>query len=379
MAQGKNFLVVKIFLSCALLLALLSMMLHGYFIQSSLTGRDEDALAQHYFPAAYHHRYSSNSPKSANITESFVISLDPGKADRFIERNRHADLDPVLWVPGVDGFHQRNLDVWAQLLPAGKHPPLNASAFTAKDKGLYASPHAVGCYLAHWNLLRTLGHRPVQLRPEAYLVFEDDTSCAPNLASHVLKTIRQLPEDWDMLYVGGKPIAYFRNAVDVSAVLSKATNPSDGTARSSTSTLRRDICRGDFGMAHGPLAPDGSRVLLEDQQPYWQTKYMANTDAYVLNPNRIHHLLEHLNPHKHTPIDMFLGDLIARNEIQAFMTTRLWCIQPREGKTSAVLDAPLPWQGYFGFLFQPVVDVHPALNGKSYAWQTDLRLENCTY
>jgi hypothetical protein len=62
-----------------------------------------------------------------------------------------------LWVPAVDGFSQKVLTSWAQL--SGNWPPINASLFSPKEKGKYQSPHAVGCYMAHWHLIRHLGHR----------------------------------------------------------------------------------------------------------------------------------------------------------------------------------------------------------------------------
>ena len=356
---------VRLGVACSLLVTFLSVVYQSsfftlYYSHSYLPDfrRDNDVAA-----------IAGTSP-SRNITESFVISFDPENVRRFVERNRGAGVDPVLWAPAVDGFHQRNLDVWAQL--SGLYPPLNASAFSAKDKGAYASPHAVGCYLAHWNVLRSLAHRPAQLRPEAYFVFEDDTSCAPNLVKHVLDTIRQLPENWDMLFVGGKPFSYFKSTVDMSNVSKYYINGS------SPSTLRRDVCRGDFGRAEGPLAPDGSRVLSEDDQPYWQTKYTTNTDAYVINPRRVRLLLEnHLHPHRHAPVDIVLADLMAQNQIQAFMTTRMWCRQQSK-QSEKLMEVPGSWNGYFGFMYEPLVQVHPALLGKTYVWQNVMRLENCT-
>jgi len=325
--------------------------------------------------SAHRHRFQSAN----DITESFVIAFDQKKATDFIERNHHADLDPVLWVLGVDGFHQKHLDVWAQLLPGGEKP-LNASAFTAEHKGEYASPHAVGCYLAHWNLLRSLAHRPIQLRPAAYLIFEDDAGCAPNLVPHVLETMRQLPQDWDILFIGGKPFSSFKNPVDVSAVLSRATCDDGASRKSSPRTLRRDICRGDFGLADGPLAPDGSRLLSEyPQQACWQTKSHTNADACVVNPQRLDHLLGLLQPVRYAPIDIVLADHILENKIKSYMTTRMWCVQQPKGQTSAVLESPTTWEGYFAFQYEPIVKVHPGLQGQQHVWQLDLRLENCTY
>lgn len=70
---------------------------------------------------------------------------------------------------------------------------------------------------------------------------------------------------------------------------------------SSKETLRRDICRGAFGKGTAPLAPDGSRELSEDQ-PYCQIKCLLNTHAYVVNPKRIHRVMDVLKPEKTVPM-----------------------------------------------------------------------------
>jgi hypothetical protein len=98
--------------------------------------------------------------------ESFAISFDPAKVEKLQERNQHANLGTVLWVPGTDGMHQRTLDLWAQLMNR-PHSPMSVEQASKLPKEHYQSPHAVGCYLAHWNLLRTLAHRPAEVLPSS--------------------------------------------------------------------------------------------------------------------------------------------------------------------------------------------------------------------
>ena len=303
--------------------------------------------------------FGTSQQQRLKSAESFVISFD--RPDNFRWRNAHSDIAPVLWQPAVDGFHQPTLNTWARL--TNHHPPLNASLFGPEDKSNYTSPHAVGCYLAHWHLLRNLGHRERRLRPDAYMVFEDDTGCIPNLKNRTLEVLEQLPTDWDLLYIGGTPFTYFRGGPPMMRV-------NNFTKASSLRTLQRDICRGDYGYGEtGPFAPDGSRRI-RSRQPYWQIKYLTNTDAYVVNPQRIHRVLEVIHPRKHVPIDILLANTMREGKLNAYMTTTQWC---RTGlaKDEKMLE-PVDWEGYFRM--PKPVEQHP----RGYVWNKMI-MENCTY
>lgn len=161
------------------------------FFIASMIGFEYFFPISHTLPAAFRGALDESNRESRRlITESFVISFDSERADKFVKRNHHSDIDPVLWVPAVDGFSQKVLTSWAHL--TGKFPPINASLFGPNDKGKYQSPDAVGCYMAHWHLMRQLGHRDQELRPDLYFVFEDDASCIPNLTNRTLEVARLL-------------------------------------------------------------------------------------------------------------------------------------------------------------------------------------------
>ena len=305
-------------------------------------------------------------PTKRTISESFVISFDSEKVDQFIERNHRANAsDEFLWVPAVDGFHQPTLNMWAKLTK--QYPAINATLFDRKkqqDKDAFHSPHAVGCYLAHWHLIRTLSYRPRELRPDVFFVFEDDASCVPDLVTQALEAVKQLPSDWDILYLGGKPFSDFNLT-------------GQPFLNSSKTSLIKDLCRGVFGKGSSPLAPDGSRELSQDQ-PYWRTTHMLNTHAYVVNPQRVNRLLSILEPRQHIPIDILLAEAMGHN-LNAFMTTQALCagdIAPQK------LDAPLPWEGFFRFPKQNFkrLQWHPALRKKRkpYLWHR-MQLDNCSY
>mmetsp|Transcript_21481 Transcript_21481/g.43635 ORF Transcript_21481/g.43635 Transcript_21481/m.43635 type:complete len:172 (-) Transcript_21481:393-908(-) len=151
-----------------------------------------------------------------------------------------------------NGFKPKVLDQWSQIT---KLKRLNATDFMGPDaaqkKNAYASPHAVGCYLSHWRLLeqawKSWGRNKRMIhsnsdndgiiekkgettttqqqqqqqqqqppkrqtkhkRPDMLFVFEEDAHCVSNLIDRTWSVVRQLPKDWDILFVGGKPMSYY--------------------------------------------------------------------------------------------------------------------------------------------------------------------------
>jgi hypothetical protein len=350
---------------------------------------------------------SSSSSSTTFLLETFALSFDPTSVERLQQRNQHSNLGNVLWVHGVDGLQQRTLNLWAQLTNHG-HAGMSVEQARELDKSSYESPHAVGCYLSHWNLLRMLAHRPQQElllesrnnqqnQQHAYLILEDDATCAPGLDKEIERTIQQLPSDWDLLFVGGKPFSYFDNSnpgsfspvYNVSTVGKllmqeyRQQHESAGTAAAGSGNssnnnnndtdmrqrIRHAICQGAFGTANGPLAPDGSRKLLPEQA-YWRVDYLTNTHSYVVNPQRIAHVAKMLHPTMDVPIDIRLADLMKSQQLQAYMTTRMWCDQTTTvSEQQPPLLAPQTWSGFF------VIDWN-------YLWQTQMHIdevEDCAF
>jgi GR25 family glycosyltransferase involved in LPS biosynthesis len=285
------------------------------------------------------------SPKRRMITESYVISFNVDHVNEFIQRINGSQS--VLWVPGVDGFHQRVLDTWAKL--SGQFPVINASHFDpnrGEDRGKYRSPHAVGCYLAHWHLLKSLHHREPEMQPDLYFVFEDDASCVPDVVNRTLEVMSILPPDWDMFFIAGKPFTYF---------------PLGNSSTFNGTTLRRDICQGIHGKGDSPLAPDGTRQLSLDD-PYWQIKYITNTHAYVVNPQRVGQVLNILKPQANEPVDIRLADAMYRGDLNVYMPTQQWCFG--DARLNSI---PKPWWGFYH------------IPGVGYEYQSQMLLDNCTY
>ena len=128
-------------------------------------------------------------------------------------------------------------------------------------------------------------------------------------------------------------------------------------------------CSGKFGFGNSPLAPDGSRRLFLEQ-PFWQTKYTTNTEAYVVNTKRLDHILKVISPNISwgRPIDVVYADAMRRGDLKGYMPTMAFCTQGRE-KT---IDEPFPW---IGFLMAHYTD--GKRNGISH--YSELLLPGCKY
>jgi len=263
----------------------------------------------------------------------------------------------------VNGWDKKVLERWERYTGIRIDPDIYKN--NPKDPD---GPHVPGCYLSHYYLLQSIWYRNPINRPDLLFVFEDDATCVPSLRQRVKELVQRLPSDWDILFVGGKPFSDF---------------PSLGKFPDSTQwTLRRDICQGAFGVANGPLAPDGTRHLAEEQQPYWQTLYHLNTEAYVINSRRIDSIMELLHPKLggNVPYDVRIANCLTEGTLKGYMSTMKWCRQEEP------MTEPLPWNGYFGFqgldtFERNASEAHPGLVDLNYifAWQDELMLANCSY
>ncbi len=269
------------------------------------------------------------------ITEAYVISSRKSKFDAFRKRNEHSRLGPIYWATATDGRYQPNLDLWAEIIDK---PAVNVSRFTLPEqKGEFDSPHAVGCYMSHWKLLQAFQHRHVELRPNLYFMFEDDASCVPNVRERVLEMTQYLPTDWDMIFLGGKHYSRGLECHNTSFETTISTfNETD---------IMRDICAGRCGIANSPLAPDGTRHLNATAQRYWRTFDTTDTEAYVINPHRIEHIMMEAKPRDYVPYDIVLARSMVAKNLSVYIPTEAWCTQ--EGNGTTTLEKPRRQEGYF--------------------------------
>lgn len=343
------------------------------------------------------------------VAEAYVISLHESKFNVF--QQRHFDManggdgsdDDIVetnnkqndgyfsleWFQGYNGFDQAVLDEFSSITGLKKQNVSEFEKLTSEEvKGLYNGPHAVGCYLSHWRLLEKVqkawktkksseqsttiesaAQKP-QGTPDMLFVFEDDTHCVTNLIDRTWKVVQKLPKDWDILYIGGKPFSLHTGNMSLpDLALIKET---EDIPRPSNEELARKMCNGDFGTsATGPFAPGtsaedsyetASGTNLTEDPPYWQTKWILNTNSYVINPKRIQRVLRVLSqpmPH-YKPIDVTLTEeyhrTFMKNEAQgsmegpsaplkAFLTPKMFCDQ---GARRHIINRnePTPWEGF---------------------------------
>jgi len=77
--------------------------------------------------------------------------------------------------------------------------PFEWERFTAFDASKMNQPGYVGCLLSH----RTLLEKIKDLKLESAMIFEDDVELCEDFENKFNVILKQLPEDWDLLYLGG--------------------------------------------------------------------------------------------------------------------------------------------------------------------------------
>jgi GR25 family glycosyltransferase involved in LPS biosynthesis len=301
-----------------------------------------------------HPQTETNNTNDQNQTQNttfkmqtFVISMQSSKAKKCIQQNKFTGIPSFTFFQASNGFDQEVLDDWYFLT---KTKLLNASAYAKGYKQGNENPHVVGCFLSHWNVLKLAisSYQALDTRPDAIMILEDDAACVDNLFDSLQEKIPMLPNDWDMYFVGGKPYSYMDKKFNYTTKI---------VWNESYPALFQDLaCQGFFGKSStGPFAPDGSR-LLDLKDAYWKTGFMTNTHAYLVNPQRLEHVLEFLDAlHKRQPyilpLDIRYANGFKNGYLNAYMTTEEYCYQkPRQISSNDQQRTPLlpsPWVGYY--------------------------------
>jgi GR25 family glycosyltransferase involved in LPS biosynthesis len=385
------------------------------------------------------------------VSEVYVISLDESKFNVFEQRNfdiaTEVDDDDnnnnnnnnnekslggstsLEWFKGYNGMNQTVLDEWSKITGLWT---VNATDFEGVDgqkrKEAYASPHAVGCYLSHWRLLEkaqkswkkqsgqpaaatTTQQTQTQRRnrPDMMFVFEDDAHCVSNLIERTWSVVQRLPKDWDILYIGGKPMSFYTNGKTLAELSTQtASETENNTPRPSDQKLLEGMCKGDFGKSYtGPYPAGTSKedsietilmggattTLANDDTadpPYWQVKYVLNTHAYVINPKRIRRVLRVLSEPKYDykPVDVMLAyDLFrefmnpvgyenigsSSSPLTAYLTPNLYCDQ-EANRRIINRNQPPHWEGYHWLPWQTFTGFP---NSRAYVWGTTANRKTC--
>ena len=82
--------------------------------------------------------------------------------------------------------------------------PITWERFSATDGRIYVDSPVknrgwMGCYDSHVRLVEKLKNE----KSDYYLIFEDDIDVCDNFIQTLEKTVNNLPEDWELLFLGG--------------------------------------------------------------------------------------------------------------------------------------------------------------------------------
>lgn len=137
-------------------------------------------------------------PSDLNI---FLINLDSKKdrLDNFINAYKHTDFYAVKNFERMKAVNGRQMDLRKYVSERGQSDidMIESRGYRIKHNQLTRG--AVGCYMSHLNIYKT-----IRDRPENYgIIFEDDVKF---LARDVYRRLRiamaSVPDDWDILLMG---------------------------------------------------------------------------------------------------------------------------------------------------------------------------------
>ena len=161
-------------------------------------------------------------------------------------------------------------------------------------------------------------------------IFEDDAVCISNVIQHTWNVVQKLPVDWDILYIGGKPISYYTDGKTLSDYITmEPPTPEqwkNDSMRPSDFEFKQQLCnptnKNQFGerSTSGPYpiydnnntttGPSNNNSRSEEPPLYYEIKSILNTHSYVINPKRINRLLRVLAKpqYEYKPIDVVLQE-----------------------------------------------------------------------
>lgn len=147
----------------------------------------------------------------------------------------------------------------------------------------------------------------------AVVIFEDDAHCQANTTAKISSILQAVPSDWDMIFIGGKPIGM--------------VGKEDGS----------------------PLSPsDTIDIRVED--PWWRVKHITNTHSYIIKRSSLRKIIELLmkklkNGFK-AGIDI-LYDWLFDDKLVVYMPPRPFCEQkgdPRQFRWFGFNASQIPWK-----------------------------------
>jgi len=144
----------------------------------------------------------------------YVINLvkNKDKLESFYENYYNSDLSnkELIVYPAVVG---KDLDLVKYVSSSTYNDIIMTETKNIRDNHTKFTRGAVGCYLSHLNIMKQIANSD----KDYGIVFEDDATIHPQFYANMMKKMKNIPNDWDILLLGGICMngTYYNDYVDV--------------------------------------------------------------------------------------------------------------------------------------------------------------------
>jgi len=133
-----------------------------------------------------------------NEMKGFIINLDknPERLKQTLHQCAKSGLSANITIdrfPAING-KTVNLEDW--VAPDAINEIYNVEKIKYRTHHYQLTRGGVGCFLSHYNLAQNLIEDPLY---DEYLILEDDITIEPHIYNYITQSIKNAPEDWDIL------------------------------------------------------------------------------------------------------------------------------------------------------------------------------------